>query len=131
LASGVVLALDVLEFSDGDVDRRGSKPKGVSMAQTQTQTNWTDEDSYWRGNYKTRPYASSADRDYDFYQPGYRYGYDAANRYNGRSWKDVESDLSRNWNTYEHRGKSTWDQIKDAVRDAWDRVTGNQHAHTR
>ncbi len=92
---------------------------------------WNDEDTYWRSNYRSRPYGSSADRDYDFYQPGYRYGYEAANRYHGRSWSDVESDLSRDWNSYQHRGNSTWDQIKDAVRDAWDRVTGNQPAGVR
>jgi hypothetical protein len=92
---------------------------------------WNDEDTYWRSNYRSRPYGSSADRDYDFYQPGYRYGYEAANRYHGRSWSDVEADLSRDWNSYQHRGNSTWEQIKDAVRDAWDRVTGNQPAGVR
>ena len=57
---------------------------------------------------------------------GYRYGFEAANRYEGRSWNEVESDLSRSWDKYEHRGNSTWEQIKDAVRDAWDRVTGSR-----
>lgn len=42
----------------------------------------------------------------------------------GEKWEDVETDLSRSWNAYEHRGTSTWEQMKEAVRDAWDRVTG-------
>ena len=46
-------------------------------------------------------------RDYDYYQPGYRYGYEAANRYRDRSWNEVEGDLSRDWNAYEHRGTSS------------------------
>jgi hypothetical protein len=92
---------------------------------------WNDEDAYWRSNYRTRPYSASGDRDYDFYQPGYRYGYEAANRYRGRNWSDVESDLSRDWDSYQYRGTSTWEQIKDAVRDAWDRVTGHQPAGVR
>jgi hypothetical protein len=92
---------------------------------------WTDEDDYWRSNYRTRPYASSAGQEYDYYQPGYRYGYEAANRYRDRNWNDVESDLSRDWNKYEHRGTSTWEQMKDAVRDAWDRITGNRPVGTR
>jgi hypothetical protein len=101
------------------------------MADTNNRLGWNDEDTYWRTNYSTRPYASSGGRDYDYYQPGYRYGYEAANRYQNRSWNDVESDLSRDWNAYEHRGNSTWEQMKDAVRDAWDRITGNRPAGTR
>jgi len=96
------------------------------MADRNTLSIWDDEDTYWRGNYRNRPYASSAGQEYDFYQPGYRYGFESANRYQDRSWNDVESDLSRDWNSYEHRGNSTWEQMKDAVRDAWDRVTGNR-----
>ena len=44
------------------------------MAETHNRSSWTDEDTYWRTNYRTRPYASSAERDYDYYQPAYRYG---------------------------------------------------------
>ena len=83
---------------------------------------WNDEDAFWRSNFGKRPYGSN--RNYEFFQPGYRYGFDAANRFQDRSWDDVESDLRTRWDTYEHRGESTWEQIKDAVRDAWDRVTG-------
>ena len=101
------------------------------MAERNDPMGWNDEDTYWRTNYPNRPYASSAGKDYDFYRPGYRYGYESANRYHGREWNDVEEDLSRNWNTYEHRGTSTWEQIKDAVRDAWNRVTGNRPVGTR
>ena len=101
------------------------------MADRNDKLRWEDEDSYWRTNYRTRPYASSGSQDYEYYRPGYRYGYESANRYQGRDWNDVESDLSRSWNAYEHRGQSTWEQIKDAVRDAWDRVTGRHTVGTR
>jgi hypothetical protein len=94
-------------------------------------TDWNAEDTYWRTNYRTRPYASTGGRDYDYYKPGYRYGFDAASRYQGRRWEEVESELGRDWDRYEHRGQSTWQQMKDAVRDAWDRVTGNVPANTR
>jgi hypothetical protein len=101
------------------------------MAEQTNRPDWTEEDTYWRTNYGDRPYASSAGKDYDYYQPGYRYGYDAAHRYQGRNWNDIESDLSRGWNSYEQRGTSTWEQMKDAVRDAWDRVMGKTHAGAR
>jgi len=83
---------------------------------------WESEDTYWQGNYQNRPYARGGE--YDTYRPGYRYGYESARRFKDRNWSDVESDLQRDWDRYEHRGHSTWDSIKDAVRDAWDRVTG-------
>src|SRR5215211_526614 len=101
------------------------------MANPNDRMDWKDEDAYWRTNYRDRPYASSANRDYEHYQPGYRYGYDAANRYQNRTWTDVESELSSGWNKYEHRGTSTWEQVKDAVRDAWDRVMGRHPVDTR
>jgi hypothetical protein len=101
------------------------------MADQNTRMGWQDEDEYWRNNYRNRPYASRRGGDYDMYQPGYRYGFDAANRYEGREWNDVESDLSRGWDSYEHRGNSTWEDMKDAVRDAWDRMTGKRSVGAR
>jgi len=101
------------------------------MADLEDRLRWEDEESYWRSNWRSRPYASSGTSDYIVYQPAYRYGFESANRYSGRDWTDVESDLRTNWNSYEHRGSSTWEQVKDAVRDAWDRVTGYRHAGIR
>jgi hypothetical protein len=83
---------------------------------------WTDEDRYWRDSFRTRPYVTG-DRDYDFYQPAYRYGFESATKYRGRPWGEVESSLSRGWETAPGHSKSTWQEIKDVVRDAWDRVT--------
>lgn len=86
---------------------------------------WDAEDVHWRQSFGSRPYVS-ADRVYEYYQPALRYGFESASRYRGRQWEEVEPELSRGWETYEHRGesKSKWDEIKDAVRDGWDRVTG-------
>jgi hypothetical protein len=100
------------------------------MTERNTRVDWDAEDSYWRTSYSGRPYVTGS-REYDYYRPGYRYGYEAAHRYADRSWNDVEPELSRSWSSYEHRGTSTWEQIKDAVRDAWDRVTGNRPVSSR
>ena len=101
------------------------------MADFDDRLKWEDEESYWRTNWRSRPYASSGSNSYDYYQPGYRYGFDAAKRYRDKNWNDVESDLRTGWNSYEHRGSSTWENVKDAVRDAWDRVTGHRHVGAR
>jgi hypothetical protein len=94
----------------------------VAMAQQKPNATleWTDEDAYWRNNYKQRPYAGS--NAYDYWQPAYRYGYESAQKYHGKNWEDVESDLRSGWDRYEHRGTSTWENVKGAVRDAWDRM---------
>jgi hypothetical protein len=98
------------------------KPTGSSSL-----LDWTTEDEYWRSNYASRPYAGSR-RDYGYWQPAYRYGYESAQRYRGRNWDDVENDLRTAWDTYPHRGgaRSTWEDIKAAVRDGWDRLVGNR-----
>ena len=62
---------------------------------------------------------------------GFRYGYEAANKFQDQNWDDVEPDLTMGWDEYEHRGNSTWENVKDAVRDAWDRVTGKRHVGAR
>lgn len=83
-------------------------------------TGWSSEDSYWRNNWSSRPYASG--RTYDDLSPAYRYGYDSANQYRGRSWNEVENDLERGWEKAKGATRSTWLEVKDAVRDAWHRV---------
>jgi hypothetical protein len=93
-----------------------------------TQTNqgnidWSSEEKYWRDNFRSRAYAS-ADRDFDYFAPAYRYGTESANKHRGRQWGDVETDLERGWEGAKGTSKSTWQDIKGAVRDAWDRVTG-------
>jgi hypothetical protein len=85
-------------------------------------TRFTQEDDhYWRQNYGNRHYANPASN-YEEYRPAYQYGTDAAHRYQGRKWDDVQGDLERGWN--ETRGGSgrAWHDAKDAVRDAWHRV---------
>jgi hypothetical protein len=84
--------------------------------------NPTEEDAYWRENYRTRPYANES-RGYEDYQPAYRYGWESKGRYGDRKWDEVEPELGRNWDDY-NRGtaRQTWDEAKQATRDAWHHV---------
>ena len=97
------------------------------MAETRTgpTLDWKTEEEYWRKTYTTRPYIGP-NRDFAYWNPGYRYGYDSAVKYQGKTWNDVEADLRRAWDRVEYRGQRTWEEIKEAVRDAWNRVTGNR-----
>src|SRR6187399_496629 len=57
----------------------------------------TVEDAYWRDNYSSRPYVSGGS--YDDYGPAYSYGVNSYSKYAGRKFDEVESDLSRDWNS--------------------------------
>jgi uncharacterized protein (TIGR02271 family) len=78
-------------------------------------------DPDFRTHYKTT--YSSLGSNFDRYQPAYRYGYTLAtdDRYRGRNWSDIESEVHRSW---EKQNQGTWEDFKDAVRYSWDKVTG-------
>jgi phage tail tape-measure protein len=81
--------------------------------------NPTVEDAYWRENYSKRPYVTAGST-YDTYRPAYQYGWESYGRYQGRSFDEVEPELSRNWDS--NRTKLSWDRAREATRDAWHRV---------
>jgi Glycine zipper len=85
--------------------------------------NPTEEDAYWRENYKTRPYAEG-NRGYEHYQPAYKYGWEAREKYDGKTWNQAENDLERGWDKAKGASSQTWNEAKHATRDAWHRVEG-------
>jgi uncharacterized protein YcfJ len=88
----------------------------------------TVEDAYWRENHRKAPYYAQG-RDYDFYAPAYRVGYEGRVRYDGRSFDEVEADLAAD---YAHHGdETTWDEVRPATRAAWDRVDARVQSATR
>ena len=95
----------------------GLAGKGVAEA-----VNPTAEDAYWRENYKTRPYAQGDLTYDDDYRPAYQYGWESRNRYKGRKFDEVESDLGRDWDRAKGRSRLGWENAKQATRDAWHRV---------
>jgi hypothetical protein len=80
------------------------------------------EESYWRENHATRPYARK-DVGFDQYQPAYRAGIESYNRNPGRSFDDVEPELGRDWNRARGNSSLEWEHARPAARDAWDRVS--------
>jgi hypothetical protein len=106
-----------------DRDELESPSRTGATTGTSGLSDWATEDAYWRESYASRPYVRG-ERGYEYYRPGYRYGFESANRFRGREWNEIESELRAGWNRYEHRAQSAWENVKDAVRDAWDRVRG-------
>ncbi|WP_225781405.1 hypothetical protein [Xenophilus sp. Marseille-Q4582] len=81
------------------------------------------EDSYWRDNFSSRPYASGAS--YDDYGPAYSHGVNAYARYQGqgRSFEDLDADLAQDWTNTRGRSTLDWERARPASRDAWQRLS--------
>lgn len=80
---------------------------------------WGDSDQDFRSHYEQN-YGTTG-RTYDYYAPAYNVGSDAATRYSGRQWDEVEPDIRRD---FESHGTGAWEEFKAAVRHGWDKVRG-------
>jgi hypothetical protein len=74
-------------------------------------------------DFRTHYRANFANNQYSFnnYEPAYHYGYDLASnqRYLGRNWVDIETDVRRDW---ESQGQGAWEDFKASIRYAWERA---------
>lgn len=84
----------------------------------------TVEDAYWRIHYSDRPYVERGSN-YADYAPAYGFGVDAFCRYPGRTFDEVEPELSRQWTVDSGASTLRWASARHAVRDAWNRVHGS------
>jgi hypothetical protein len=82
----------------------------------------TAEDTYWRENYSTRPYVA-AGSGYDDYGPAYRYGVESYGMHDGRSFDEVEPELSSGWDRARGTSGLDWNDAKHASRDAWQHIS--------
>lgn len=101
----------------------GAVAGGLAGKTAAEAVNPTEEDAYWRENYRTRPYYQSG-LDYDTYSPAYRYGWESATRpeYGNRRFDEIESDLGRGWSSARTGSRSEWNDVRLATRDAFERV---------
>jgi hypothetical protein len=85
--------------------------------------NPTDEDRYWRDEYRRRPYVDQG-APYEAYEPAYRFGWEAYGRYSTRfsSFDDADRELEREW--AQQRG-GDWERQRAAAKDAWERLAWN------
>jgi len=83
----------------------------------------TVEANYWRENYRNRPYYQR-DKQFDDYEPAYRYGWESAARpeYRGRRFDEVEPELERGWDKTKGNVRQGWYEVREATRDAFERV---------
>jgi len=80
------------------------------------------EEKYWRENHPGQPYARS-EHGYEHYAPAYRIGYEAAKKYPGKHFDEIEDDLALDYQKHLVRHCRG---ITSARRPgaAWDKVSG-------
>ena len=80
---------------------------------------WNEEEA----NFRQRHTAQGADGDYDRFRPAYQYGYAAGSdqRYRGRSFAEVESDLRQNWTDDAVKECGPWESVRGYVNEAYTR----------
>jgi hypothetical protein len=91
---------------------------GLIGKQVAESANPTVEDEFWREHHRTRPFANK-DVPYEEYRPAYQYGWKARERYRGKEFDEIESDLSTEWPQARATSKLDWERARPAVRDAW------------
>ena len=94
---------------------------GLAGKAVAEQMDQTAEVAYWRDNFTSRPYVDG-DANFDDYAPAYIYGVHSSPNFAGRTFDDVETDLSSGWDSVRGKSSLSWDRARNATRDAWDRV---------
>ena len=83
--------------------------------------NPTEYNDHFKNSYQSTSYYNSS-RDWNDYEPAYKYGYDTYGQYRGQQFEDVESDLERNWDTTKANSRLAWTEARGAVKDGWHHI---------
>jgi len=103
-----------------DSKDRSTTGKSASGA---TGADWQSEEAYWREQHDRQPYADKS-RSYQDYATAYRVGFDAANKYAGKQYDEVEESLATDYEHAQAGSALPWDTVRPAARAAWDRLSG-------
>ncbi|MGY0505001.1 glycine zipper domain-containing protein [Luteimonas sp. e5] len=88
---------------------------GGAIAEAVNPTEYRD---HFQSKYENTDYYVK-DRNWNDYEPAYRYGYDTYGQYRGQRFEDVESQLERDWQNTRAESRLAWEDAKGAVRDGW------------
>ena len=80
--------------------------------------NPTEYEDHFKQTYSSAEYYKS-DRDWNDYQPAYKYGYQTYGQYKGQNFDSVEPELERNWDSTRGESRLAWGEARGAVRDGW------------
>ena len=76
---------------------------------------------WWSENYGGLE-GLQADRGYEYYEPAFRYGWQARSRHANRQWNDVEPELAGGWESARGSSDAKWEEVKHATRHAFEKA---------
>ena len=82
-----------------------------------------EHEAYWREQHPKQPFADK-NRSYEDYAPAYRLGYEAASKYAGEEFEEIEDDIALDYERGRPGDALPWDHARPAVKAAWDRLSG-------
>lgn len=83
----------------------------------------TAEEKYWREHHSTQPHATEG-TSYEHFAPAYRVGAQAAIKYPGKRFDEIEDDIALDYEKHQIGSALPWDNVRGASRAAWSKVSG-------
>lgn len=99
----------------------GAVAGGLAGKSAAESFNPTAEEKFWKETYLREPYYVHG-RNYEYYAPGFRAGWEGRVKHSGRSFDDAEAELKASYNVDKGELDPTWQDVRPAARAAWDRV---------
>jgi hypothetical protein len=108
-----------LPTAPNEAELRGGEDSALRAGKLPGVQSFEALDAEFRDHY-ARHYANKG-RSYEYYLPGYRYGYNLANdeRFADKDWSVVEPELRRYWQEFDAQH---WDEFKDGIKFARDKA---------
>ena len=82
----------------------------------------TKEEQYWRGQHPKQPYADHK-IPFEDYALAYRAGIEAAQKYSGKSFEEIEDDIILGYARNRVGAALPWDHARHAVHAAWAKLS--------
>ncbi len=83
----------------------------------------TAEEKYWQEHHHTQPHATEGTT-FEHYAPAYRVGAEAAEKYPGKEFHEIEDSLALDYEKHQIGSALPWDHVRGASRAAWSKVSG-------
>ena len=83
----------------------------------------TAEEKYWQEHHDSQPHATE-ETTYEHFAPAYRVGAEAAAKYPGKEFHEIEDDVALDYQKHEIGSALPWDQVRGASKAAWSKVSG-------
>jgi hypothetical protein len=99
----------------------GAVAGGLAGSGAAEAVNPTAEELFWRESYLREPFYV-AGRNYEYYAPGFRAGWEGRVRNDGRAFDAAEGDLKISYDLGRSELDPTWLEIRPAAQAAWNRV---------